>query len=127
MVQDVSRVRAFFFFPSGEHLPFPPSSICGIRPLLVQSPAEGHEQERVPEAGGCSTATCLAAGKTACRNWEHLSDSHILAAAPASPAAGEAPAEAEVGFHPIYIHIRPQRVLRFNAEIMGICVNDLQV
>lgn len=56
----------------------------------MQSPAEDHEQERVPPAAGCSLATCLAPGNTACRNWEHLSDSHILEAAPANRAAGEA-------------------------------------
>lgn len=90
VVQDVSSVHVVFFFPSGEHLPFPPSSVCRIRPLLVQSPAEDHEQERIPPAGDCSLATCLAPGKTACRNWEHLRDSHILEAAPANRVAGEA-------------------------------------
>lgn len=30
----------FFFFPLGEHLPFPCSSVGGIRPLLVQKPED---------------------------------------------------------------------------------------
>lgn len=79
------------FFSFGRTSAFP-SFIC----LWNQAPAcaepgRGPWARESPSGWGlCSLATCLARGKTACRNWEHLSDSHILEAAPANRVAGEA-------------------------------------
>lgn len=90
------------FFSFGKTYAFP--NFLGLRnqaPACAE-PSRGLRQGRVPQAGDCSCATCLTAGKTACRNWKHFSDSHILGAASASTVTREA--EVDFTLYNLYLY-----------------------